>query len=225
MVVRNEANRYLRRALEAHKGWIDEAIIIDDASTDDTPDLCEESLEGIPLRLIRNTQSMYHNEVVLRSQLWEETVRSKPEWILTLDGDEIFEPAFAEQINDILNHCEQDAVYFRLYDMWSETHYRDDPCWSAHHYYRPFMIRYRPDIEYVWRNQPAHCGRYPLTISQFSYLYHPARVQHFGWARPEDRKAKYERYMILDPDGKYNGWKEQYDSILDEHPNLLPWEE
>lgn len=223
MIVKNESGRYLQRALETHKPWIDQAVIIDDGSTDDTAAICEAVLDGIPLTLIRNSESRFANEVVLRKQQWEATVSTGPDWIINLDGDEILEAGFADQVDDIVGGKE-DAVYFRLYDMWSETHYRDDFYWRAHHIFRPFMIRYKPNIRYEWLETPQHCGRFPVTIGHFPYLCHPARLKHYGWARPEDRKAKHERYTRLDPGARY-GWKEQYDSIMDERPHLVPWEE
>jgi glycosyltransferase involved in cell wall biosynthesis len=223
MIVKNESGRYLQRALETHRAWIDEAVIIDDGSTDDTAAICEEALAGIPLRLVRNPVSRFANEVILRKQQWEETVRTGPDWIINLDGDEIFEAGFARQVDDMMGGT-ADAIYFRLYDMWSETQYRDDFYWKAHHMYRPFMIRYKPGVRYEWRETPQHCGRFPITIQHFSYLCHPARLKHYGWADPADRKIKVERYLALDPDSRY-GWKEQYDSIMDERPHLVPWEE
>ncbi|WP_315636127.1 glycosyltransferase family 2 protein [Rossellomorea yichunensis] len=224
MVVKNEADRYLRSALESHRAWIDEAVIIDDGSTDHTVAVCQEVLQGIPLHIIQNKNSKFSNEIELRKQQWEETIRTEPTWILNLDADEMLESSFGDQVNDILHQKEYDAIYFRLYDMWSETEYREDRYWCAHHFYRPFLIRYRPDVDYQWRETAQHCGRFPLTISTFRYYCHPARVRHYGWAKSEDRKRKYERYMKLDPDGIY-GWKEQYESILDEHPHLVQWME
>ncbi|MDF2716156.1 MAG: hypothetical protein K0R28_3081, partial [Paenibacillus sp.] len=183
MIVKNESGRYLQRALETHRAWIDEAVIIDDGSTDDTAAICEEALAGIPLRLVRNPVSRFANEVILRKQQWEETVRTGPDWIINLDGDEIFEAGFARQVDDMMGGT-ADAIYFRLYDMWSETQYRDDFYWKAHHMYRPFMIRYKPGVRYEWRETPQHCGRFPITIQHFSYLCHPARLKHYGWADP-----------------------------------------
>jgi glycosyltransferase involved in cell wall biosynthesis len=224
MVVKNESERFLRDALVRHKTFIDEAVIIDDGSTDNTPELCHEVLAGIPMRFIRNDTSKFHNEVTLRKQQWDETILTAPQWILNLDADEMFEASFDRpQIDVILNQTDYDVFYFRLYDMWSKTQYRDDNYWQAHHFYRPFLVRYRSDLPYFWKETPQHCGRFPLTIGQFSYQCHPARIQHFGWALKEDRVAKYERYQLLDPDARY-GWKEQYDSILDESPILVKWE-
>ncbi len=223
MIIKNEADRYLRRALKAHREYIDEAVIIDDGSTDASADICCEELAGIPLYLVKNAASLFSNEVILRKQQWEETLRTDPVWILNLDADEIFEEGFAGQVDSILTQTAYDAVYFRLYDMWSETHYREDNYWQAHFYYRPFLVRYRPDVIYTWRETPQHCGRLPMTIQEFSYLCHPARLKHYGWARAADRLAKYRRYLALDKDARY-GWKEQYESILDENPKLISWE-
>jgi hypothetical protein len=63
-----------------------------------------------------------------------------------------------------------------------------------------------------------------VTVSQFSGKTSELRVKHYGWATKEDRLAKAKRYQELDPEVKY-GSKGQYDSILDEHPNLVAWTE
>lgn len=224
MIVRNEADRYLRRMLTAHLEIIDEAVIIDDGSTDGTADVIREVLADVPLTLIENPVSRFSNEVELRKQQWEETIRTKPDWILNLDADEILEADFAGQIADIVRQQEHHIIYFRLYDMWSETHYREDTYWFVHRTYRPFMVRYLPGVDYIWNEVSQHCGRFPRTVLSFPHLCHNARVQHFGWATLEDRKTKYERYKQLDPDSRF-GVKEQYDSILDERPNLVRWQD
>lgn len=224
MIVKNEAGRFLRQVLEEHRKYIDEAVIIDDGSTDDTPDICMEVLDGIPLRLIRNTESKFSNEYELRTQLWREVIQQDPEWILTLDADEVFEGRFIQNIGDLLRNTRSDLLCFRLYDFWDEEHYREDMYWSSHRSYRPFLLRYNKDFPYTWNQSPQHCGRLPENVFQVPHELSNLRLKHLGWSRPEFRVSKFARYMHLDPEGKY-GWKEQYLSILDPQPNLVRWVE
>jgi glycosyltransferase involved in cell wall biosynthesis len=222
MVLKNEGSRYLRQALEQHRQYIDQAVLIDDGSTDDTISICLDTLQGIPVKLIRNVESRFHNEIVLRKQQWAETIKAEPGWILNLDADEWFEQRFTQDIKAMLHQQEVDVYCFRLYDFWSDTHYREDEYWNAHRFYRPFLLRYQPGFVYKWKETPQHCGRFPENILDLPHKLSDIRLKHYGWAKPEDRLAKHERYMRLDPGAKY-GIERQYSSILDERPSLLEW--
>ena len=224
MVVKNESERYLRDVLSKLSGVIDEAVIVDDASTDNTIELCREMLPNIPLHIIRNEQSMFNNEIELRKKQWDETIKTKPDWILNLDADEIFEDSFYDNVKNLINQKDYDVFLFRLYDMWDKNHYRQDEYWNAHNSYRAFLLRYQSDFEYEWRETPQHCGRLPVNILLLPKCTSEFRLKHYGWASSEDRKAKYKRYKALDPDALC-GIKNQYESILDENPNLIEWVE
>jgi hypothetical protein len=224
MIVRNETGRYLYRMLEHARNYIDAAVIIDDASTDGTPELCKQVLDGIPLKIITRNKSGFSDEHKLRKQQWDETVKTNPDWILSLDSDEIFEDKIATDISNLINQAEYDWIAFRLYDFWDENHYREDTNWQAHNFYRPFLVRYFPEFTYKWQETAQHCGRFPCNIGELPGIVSSVRLKHFGWANQTDRQTKYNRYMELDPDGKY-GIIEQYQSILDPAPNLIKWEE
>ncbi|KJD42818.1 methyltransferase domain-containing protein [Paenibacillus terrae] len=222
MTVCNEADRKLAEVLRSHREYIDEAVIIDDGSRDDSGELCQDLLKGIPLRLIRNERASFTNEVELRKQQWRETLASSPEWILNMDADEMFESRFAQGVHALLAGTKADTICFRLFDMWSPTHYRDDDYWQAHRYYRPFLTRYRDSFPYKWKEQYLHCGRFPDNVLELPSEISDYRIQHWGWYTPAIRTAKYERYQQLDPDACY-GWKEQYESIFDPTPRLILW--
>ena len=224
MIMRNEADRYLRRVLEHARQYVDNVVIIDDASSDDTVSVCRDILKDIPFTLIELQDSQFQDEYVLRKRQWEETIKTDPDWILVLDADEIFEDRIISEVTNLINQTETDLYCFRLYDFWDEEHYREDQFWQAHIYYRPFLIRCLPGFPYRWRETPQHCGRLPENILDLPYTNSSLRVKHLGWAREEDRRAKYDRYLQLDP-GAVFGNLNQYKSILDSNPNLIKWYE
>lgn len=223
MIMKNEANRKLRECLEEVNHYIDAAVIIDDASTDNSVALAREIL-GDKLILIQNTVSKFSNEINLRRQQWEETIKLEPEWIMNIDADHVWEFKMRTEIYRLINQNEIDVWCFRLYDFWNETHYRDDSIWCAHNTYRSFLIRYRPGFNYTWRETPQHCGHFPNNIYQLPSGRSAMRLKHYGWAQEEDRIAKFARYMQLDPEGKYN-WPAQINSVFDQNPNLVQWVE
>ncbi|HWQ41403.1 MAG TPA: glycosyltransferase [Desulfosporosinus sp.] len=224
MLVRNESDRYLEMALKQASDYIDHVVILDDASEDNTTQLCQEILQEIPLTLHSNKEPLFHNEILLRKQLWEMAISTQPEWIIILDADEIFEEEAPKQLKELLSNSSTiDYFSFRLFDMWTETHYREDLLWQAHKWYRPFAVRNIPEFQAKWQETPQHCGRFPENIINLRGGTSPLRIKHLGWLRPQDRLKKYYRYKQLDPNGTY-GNLEQYISILDPNPTLVAWE-
>ena len=91
-----------------------------------------------------------------------------PEWILNIDADQIFEVKMREEIHHLINQNEIDVWCFRLYDFWDENHYRDDAMWCAHKTYRSFLLRYKKDFNYTWKETPQHCGHFPKNIYELT---------------------------------------------------------
>lgn len=224
MIVKNEENRYLERALLKHREYIHSAVIIDDGSTDKTVQIVKDILGDKNLVLIENKISLFNNEIYLRKQQWNETIKTNPDWMLILDADEIFEDAFKDEVRNLIENIDIDAYLFRLFDFWDEENYRDDALWRAHNTYRCFMTRYQRNYMYKWRETAQHCGRIPENTLGLPFEKSEIRLKHYGWARTCDRLNKYDRYMKLDPEGKF-GIMAQYQSILDSKPNLVKWVE
>lgn len=222
MLVRNEERRYLREVLDSLDRFVDQMVIVDDASTDGTPDLCASYAKAT---VIRRANASFGNEVALRKFCWDEAVATGAEWILAVDADEIFEDRMAREIDTLVGTPDVDGWAFRLFDFWgSRDHYRDDRYWQAHRHHRLFLVR-NTGVVPRWRETPLHCGRLPLNAVDPSRVAASSiRLKHLGWADPTEHRRKYEHYMRSDGEGRY-GILAQYASILDTHPRLRRWEE
>ena len=223
MVVRNESDRYLAEVVERVLPAVDAAVIIDDASSDDTPEICAELLRSIPHEIIRLERSLFAEEHELRGLQWRSVLAAKPQWVLNLDADELLEAGAADLLREQLD-AEAELIAFRLFDMWDREHYRDDSLWTAHKRWWPLLARLdRPTVgHHPFRAQ--HCPRWPLDVLWRPCFASPLRIQHLGWSRPEDRLAKHERYLRLDPRGQW-GDPRQVASILDAKPNLVRFDD
>jgi glycosyltransferase involved in cell wall biosynthesis len=222
MLVRNEENRYLKRALDSLDKFVDSMLIIDDASTDRTPDICESYSKA---KVIRLKEHGFDNEWKLRQFCWEEALKENPDWILVVDADEIFEDKTADKIKYLISDPNIEAWSFRLYDFWgSEEYYRSDDMWCAHNASHTFLVKNKP-VDFEWTKTPVHCGRIPVSTYRTHVLgWSDLRIKHYGWANVSEHKAKFERYMKADGQGWYGNLR-QYYSILDENPNLERWVE
>lgn len=226
MVVRNEADNYLERMLAHAARYVDEVQVLDDGSTDETVAVCRRVLEasGTPYSIVELGQSLFHQEHRLRRLQWELALSRRPDWILVLDADQIFEDRMATQIRSLVDQDHADLVTFRLYDFWDERHFREDGLWCAHTGHKAHLVRPVPGISHAWVETDQHCGHFPTGINDLAVIHSDIRLKHYGWARPEERQRKFERYMALDPQGRF-GSMAQYQSILDPSPNLVPWVE
>lgn len=223
MIVHNEENRYLERVLNAAKKYASNFVIIDDASTDNTVAVCERILKNFKHKIIKNEVSLFKNEYKLRMLQWNETIKENPDWIMFLDADEELEEEFNKKYIYLLKNKSIDVYQFRLYDMWNEEEYRQDELWNPD-VYRPFLIRYQPKFRYKFKHTNQHCGRLPYNVVNMDTANSIYRVKHYGWMNEKDRKKKYDRYKMLDPEAK-DGNLAQYESILDENPNLIRFDE
>lgn len=221
MTIRNEADKFLKRMLTHAMQYVSNIIILDDASTDNTIEVCEEVLGNFPHKIYKNNESLMMNlkEAEHKKKLWNLTIKEKPDWILLLDADELFEDWGITVLPQIVNDVSFDVYYFRMYHMWEdEEHYRDDGLWKPIAF-TPYLLRYQPNYEYKWEEKAIHCNRYPLNIRNMPGCYCYVKLKHYGHFTKEIRKAKYERYKLLDPNAEFTP-QSHYDSILEENPVL-----
>ncbi len=195
MVVGNEAGRYLRPVLADLLLWVDEIVVLDDASDDDTASICTSCHKVV--RFERNPLPMFiKHEGKLRAKLWEMVEETDPDWILAIDADELFEPRIHNEVRDLINQEEYDALGFRLFDFWgSLAHYRVDGQWNPWNRFVRLLVRYMPGKRVTWPDLPIHVGRWPIEYQGPLLTFHSdIRVKHLGWANADEHRSKYELY-------------------------------
>jgi hypothetical protein len=164
ILARNEAgpDRYLKRVLERCLTFSDQVLLLDDRSTDATPEIAKGL--GCVVRTRKALDSrMWGNESAARQQLWNfalEYATEPDDWVLICDAD-------MELHGDPRPLCETrevNAWSFVLFDMWSETEYRQDQFWQGHLNYRPWLFaprRVPEDFKPEWPDRGLHVGHFP----------------------------------------------------------------
>jgi hypothetical protein len=151
------------------------------------------------------------------------TQATNPDWIISLDADEIMEDRFFREIRGLLDNS-NGSVWFGIvfHHFWhSLTHYRTDKLWAPSAGTRIFQVQ--PGIKYEWLDRRLHCGSVPQNVFQQKGVYTNYRVKHYGYADGSDRtKQKYDWYIERDPNGEMCV-RSHYDSMLDENPTLAKW--
>lgn len=222
MPVRNEADRFLPHILKYLVELVDGVVILDDASTDETPELCRKHPLVVSYRRLKRP-AFIQNEGAFRKLLWEMTVELKPSWVLALDADEIFETKAKKEINRLICQKEYELIRFPVYHFWGDlTRYRVDGLWNPFFSKIACLYRYNKNQIYRWPERRLHCGRFPLTAYLSPSFFSPIRLLHLGYVDKTNHPQKYQRYLSSDPEGKFCPLS-HYFSILNPHPKLRKW--
>jgi hypothetical protein len=75
------------------------------------------------------------------------------------------------------------------------------------------LYRYNKKIDYHWAKRKLHCGRIPVEAYTQPGTISSVRILHLGYAQKADHISKYNRYLTVDPQGKFCPLQ-HYQSIL-----------
>lgn len=189
-VARNEASRFLPRALDVWKRFSDRIVVLDDGSTDETPEICRNA----GCEVYSEPACMFGQEWRARKRLFELATEGS-EWVIWLDSDQILSC-------DPRPHLKTPSVAFRVFDLWSEDTYRSDAWWTGHQrcWWRAIHAPSYAETTPVWRERGWHSGHLPMNLPGPSY---PTPIEcsvlHYAYSSPALRERKAAMYEELGP--------------------------
>jgi hypothetical protein len=201
LLCRNEANRYLRRAVENALHFCGHVVAVDDASTDGTRGVLAE-YPGVEIVAQEGTEGYWgHDERPLRKLLWERAAAKAGDdgWIYVFDADHELLDLTAEQFAVLTRSKVVNAWGWVLWDCWDDENlHRTDGYWQAWHTHRPWLVRAKPKPGFVpeWPERQIHVGHFPANYPYIMGLA-PGGIRHLGYVKQEDREKKAEKYLAL----------------------------
>jgi len=219
--VRNEG-RYLSQALASASQLVDAFVVLDDGSTDNTPEICKNHPK---IKKYYRQEEQRSNEVQDNNYLLKLALALNPDWIILLDSDEVIESGGAEYIRREIEICgpEIGIFSFDFCYLWNdEKHFRfDAPYAQMMRQQRMFRIRgSKVDslrFEYTAHESGFHStGLMQGLRGQVKYL--PVKIKHYGYLLPEQRQKKYNFYQDKDPERARQGY---YDHLVNEAGIIL----
>ena len=212
LVVRNEAPNYLHQILTRLKDQVDEIVVTDDCSDDDTPNIAE-SFGAHVQQMSEPTFSTHEGR--LRQASWKhlENFADKNTWVLAIDADE--ELYITLHSLTALTMNPKYSVYdVEFYHMWNETQYRVDKAWAPHGSTRFF--RYQPGGHF--KDRALACGSEPTYVQDYInhglyYKHSGLKMKHLSYIKDEDKQKKFDRYSAIDG-GKFHA-NAHIQSIMD----------
>jgi len=99
---------YVRGILDRVREYADNILLIDDGSTDGTPEILEELREPMDLDIIRHTTNLGYGRAI--SESFRFASQAGYDWVITMDCDDQHEPAHIPTFLDAIERDELDII-------------------------------------------------------------------------------------------------------------------
>lgn len=212
-----EADKYLESTLKEFARLCDDVVICCNRTDDKT----EQLIHSFNFWSYRDDREWGKYQPWIKKRLCDEYLRKlRPDWVLFLDMDEVFEKRVTKQTLQNLASSKFDICYaFWILDLWDDPlHFREDFLFETFRFWR-----FLPQCGMEFNNIPLHCGNAPAEIAHYTTFINFA-ILHYGLLTAKSRQEKFDRYKKYDPEGKYL-LKDWYRALLTKNPPIVPIEQ
>ena len=180
VITKNEGKR-LMAFLEFWEPWVDEIVIVDTGSTDDTVRIARKFTDKV-------STLRFTNGLDLAAARNQALANSSYRWVLAMDPDEEIDPSILNYFRAMMNDTEVDAYYLQF-----NNHHpggRESVTESVRFFQRLPEIHWsRP----VHENIEQCFAKFPEARIKLASHFH---VQHLGFMKtPEQQQAKLDLYL------------------------------
>lgn len=200
MRIKNES-RWIAQVIESILPLCQRVFILDDHSTDNTVEICQRYSQ------VKVWRSPFKDFSEARDKDWlfdHILAACQPEWLLTIDGDEVLEKDGARKLQEfVAARPEVDCLSMQILYLWdSENQWRTDGVYGR--FWRPSAFKpYNPTFRWMRTDAAGdlHCASVPWDFIGKGVRC-PARIKHYGYIDRDLRLRKYQWYTSFDPNNQ-----------------------
>ena len=200
--IKNE-NRWIEKSLEAISEICQEIVILDDDSSDDTLQICKSFPSVID---IHEQKNLPFDDTRDKNVLLKMSLRRNPDFIITLDADEIVMPKMKQILKEDLTilHPESDVFKIKFLEVREKPNQiRINDSTATDFFPKLYKLKNQPrnlHYEQMKFSGNVHCSHIPQNvIGQKNPSISRLKVLHYGSYDEKLRIKKYEYYNKLDP--------------------------
>lgn len=212
--IKNES-RWIVEVIDAIRPVCERIFILDDSSTDFTPELCERHggeqvcvirspFADQPLDETRDRDFLMQRTMQCISDIHLRGNPKSPFWALAIDGDEVLAPSglgvITDAVRDIESHCFRLPILY----LWNDREtVRVDGVYRT--FSRPSLYRlFNKNFRFQktpWGGN-FHCSSVPQELLHGAITLTDAPLLHLGYMDAADRRRKLDWYNQIDPNNE-----------------------
>ena len=195
--------QYIRESMERTSEFADEIICLFARSNDRTKEI---ALSFPKVTAWEEWTEAEHpfDEQAERNWLLQKAIQRGADWVISVDGDEVYEKKFVKMVPRLLQNPDPQALGYwcNWRTIWDKVdgveQYRSDGIFGGFQNYRFFKVLPGMRIEKNDNLYNHHCGSAPFIPAE-NLRWVNVRVRHLGYDSDEQRKKKHAFYKAADP--------------------------